>query len=147
MPPTSFPFLPPPFPPVPLLPGNIDPKDSLLVSYGLVAFRSSYGPVGALIGGIYVKTSAGSVSVVGGENGGVCIEPVKGIGMVLPDAPIGDDNTFTVVAGVAGTDMSGNTGAGTATLAATFKGGLFATLGGTSPVSCEYKSFQYLISP
>ena len=147
MPPTPFPFLPPPFPPVPLLPGNTDPKDSLLVSDGILASKLSHGPAGALIGGISPKRSEGIASVIREDNVGVCTGFVNGRGKVLPDAPIGGDNKFTVVAGITGTDIAGNIGDDTATVAATFRGGLFATLGGTSPVSCEYKSFQYLISP
>ena len=139
---------PPPFPPVPLLPGNTEPNDSLLpASTGILASKLSHGPVGALIGGISPNRSEGIASVIREDNVGVCTGSVNGRGKVLPDAPICDDNTFTVVAGIAGTDIAGDTGAEIATLAATFRGGLFATLGGIAPVSSEYKSFQYLTSP
>ena len=67
--------------------------------------------------------------------------------MVLPEAPTNAVDRFTVETGDSCTGMIGGIGEGTLEdEGATFKGTLLAALGGVSPVSCEYKSFQYLIS-
>ena len=148
-PPQPFPF-PPPFPPVPLLPGNTEPNDSLLAlaSFGLVALRSSHGPVGALIGGKYPNRSEVVASVIGEDNVGVCTGSVNSSGKVLPEAPSDSIDGFTMETGFTCTGITGGTGEGTGTKddVATFKGIVLAALGGVSPVSCEYRSFQYLIS-
>ena len=94
------------------------------------------------------NTSVVAASVIGGDNVGVCTGSVSGMGNVLPEAPPDGVDGCTMETGGKCTGMTGDTGEGTGTEedAATFKGALLVALGGVSPVSCEYKSFQYVIS-
>ena len=87
-------------------------------------------------------------SVIGGDNVGVCTGSVNGRGKVLPEAPPDGVDGFTMETGGNCTGMTGDTGEVTRAEedTATFKGAVLVALGGVSPVSCEYKSFQYVIS-
>ena len=132
---------------MPLLLGNTEPNYSLLVLYRRVASTSSQGPVGALSGGIYAKGSKSANPVTGEDNVGVCTGSVNGMGNVLPEAPQNVVDGFTMETGGNCSGMTGETGEGTSEdEGSIFRGTLLAALGGVSPVSYEYKSFQYFIS-
>ena len=71
----------------------------------------------------------------------------NGLDKLLPETPLNVVDGFTIETGVTGTGMTGTTGEGTLEdEGSMFKGALLVALGGISPVSCEYKSFQYFIS-
>ena len=144
---TPPPQFPSPLPPVPLLPGNTKPNDSLLVLYWRVASTSSQGPVGALSGGTYANGSKIVHSGVVEDKVEVCTGVVNGLDKLLPETPLNVVDGFTIETGVTGTGMTRATREGTLEDEGSIvKRVLLAALGGVSPVSCEYKSFQYFIS-
>ena len=77
----------------------------------------------------------------------MCTGAVNGMDKLLSEAPPCAVEVGTIETGDNGSDMARETGEDTLENgAATFKGALFTTMGGISPVSYEYKSFQYCIS-
>ena len=113
-----------------------------------MASGSFQGLVGSLSGGIGPNRSEVVASIIGGDNVGVCTGSVHDMGNVLLEAPPDSVDGFTMETGGNCTGMTGDTGESTGAEedVATFKRALLVALGGVPPVSCEYKSFQYVIS-
>ena len=77
----------------------------------------------------------------------MCTGAVNGMDKLLPEAPPRVVEVCTIETGDNGIDMARETGEDTLEDGvATFKGAMLAAVGGISPVSYEYNSFQYFIS-
>ena len=142
MPPTPSPFLPPPFPPVPLLPGKTDPNDARQSSVCLSSRGGSHGwgcSSSSVANGLLVAGTVDEPEGIGAPMYGMVVQVSDTGGMDMGREGMKGEVSLTMVGAA---DVTGEL-----IVASTFRGGLFATLGGTSPVSCAYKSFQYLISP